>query len=185
LAKKVTSGKIKTLEDLKKDIEKYFGGVEEKENQKRMEDAIFSKIMDDAKIDIQRTMIQREVEAIKGETQRRAQMQGLSWDDLVKREGADKIEKQLEEEAVKRIKNTLIMEKIADKEKISIEQKDIIDEINEMAMTQGDRGKALMEEINQNPSSLQVVAQQVITKKVTSLLLSNNTFKVKTKKGKK
>ncbi len=185
LAKKVTNGKIQTLEGLKEDIEKYFKGAEEKENQKRKEDAVFSKIMDDAKMDIQRTMIQRELEAVKGEMQQRAQMQGLKWDELVKKEGADKIDKQLEEEAIRRIKNTLIMEKIADSEKISVEQKDIIDEINEMAIAQGDRGKALIEEINRNPSSLQVVAQQVITKKVANLLLSNNIFKTKIKKGKK
>ncbi len=185
LAKKITEGKIQTLEGLKEDIAKYFSGTEEKENQKRKEDAIFTKIMDEAKMDIQKTMIQREIEAVKNETQQRARLQGLSWDELVKREGAAKIDEQLEEEAIRRIKNTLVMEKIADKEKITIEQKDVVQEINEIAMMHGDKGKALIEEINKNPSSLQIVAQQAITKKVTNLLLNSNTFKVKTKKGKK
>lgn len=187
------AGKFETLEELKDDIQKYLGTTEQTENDRRKNDAIFNYIIENTKIDIQKAMIEREMEAIKDETRQRLAQQGANWDKLVEAEGGiEKIDAQVEPEAIKRIKNSLLVEKIATLEDVKIEQQDIIEQINLLATTYGAQVGAIIEQIQNNPSSLAAISQQAAAKKVSKILLEDNTFKAvaakaatakKTKKG--
>lgn len=183
LAKK--AGKFDNLEDLKADIKKYLEDTQKAENDRRKADAVFEEIIKNAKIDIQQPMILREVKAIRNESMQRAAQQGVEWEKLVEAEGGiEKIDAQLEPEAIKRIKNTLVIEKISNIEDIKIEQQDIIDQINLIAQSYGSQGHMIIEQIKNNPQSFAILTQQAATKKVTQILLENNTFKAKkAKKG--
>ncbi len=178
LAKK--AGNFENLEALKTDIQKYLDETQTVENEKRKSDAIFNSVYDNTKIDIQESMINREVEAIKEETKQNAVRQGQNWDAIVESEGGiEAITEKIKEEAVKRIKNTLIIEKITKEEKITVEQNDLMGQIQELARMYGSNTTAIFEEMKKNPNSFSVLHQQVTTKKINDLLLSSNNFKTK------
>lgn len=177
LAKK--AGKFESLDKLKEDINKYITETAQAENERRKAEAIFSKVYEGAKIDIQDSMIEREIEAIREETKQNALRHGQNFDELVEKEGKDEVNKKFKEEAVKRIKNSLIIEKIAKAEDIKIGQNDILEQVNELARMYHTTGTQIFEEIRQNPAGFTVITQQIATKKVNEILLNNNTFKAK------
>lgn len=135
--------------------------------------------MDDTKIDIQETMIDREIDAIRNETKQNAERHGQNFDELVEKEGKEEVDKKFREEALKRIKNSLVVEKIAKEEDIKIGQDDILEQVNEIARLYHTTGAQIFEEIRQNPGMFAVITQQIATKKVNEILLNNNTFNAK------
>jgi len=177
LAKK--AGKFDSLDKLKEDMQKFLEETAKNENERRKAEAAFKKTVDDAKIDIQETMISREIDAIREETKQNAERYGQNFDELVEKEGKDEVEKRFREEAVKRIKNSLIVEKIAKTEDIKIGQQDILQEVNELANAYRTTPNQIFEEVRQNPATFSVITQQIATKKVNEILLNNNTFKAK------
>ncbi len=177
LAKK--AGKFDSLEALKADINKYIEETAKNENEKRKAEAVFNKVVDEAKIDIQDTMIEREIDAIREETRQNAERYGQNFDELVEKEGKEEVNKKFREEAIKRIKNSLIVEKIAKTEDIKIGQNDILEQVNELAQLYHSTAAQIFEEIRQNPAGFSVITQQIATKKVNEILLNNNAFKAK------
>ena len=177
LAKK--AGKFETLDALKEDIKKYLEDAKNFENERRKSDAIFNKIYDEAKIDIQDSMIEREVEAVREETKQNALRQGQDWEKIVEAEGKDSVNQKLRDEAIKRIKNSLIIEQISKNENIKIEQSDLLAQIQEIARMYGSNATSIFEEMKKNPSSFALLSQQIATRKVNELLLSANKFNAK------
>ncbi len=177
LAKK--AGKFDSLDKLKEDITKYLEESASSENERRKAEAIFNKVYEDSKIDIQEAMIEREIEAIRNETKQNAESHGQNFDELVEKEGKEEVNKKFKEEAIKRIKNSLIIEKIAKTEDIKIGQNDILEQVTELAKLYRTTGTQIFEELRQNPAGFSVITQQVATRKVNEILLNNNTFKAK------
>ena len=177
LAKK--AGKFETLDALKEDIKKYLENAKNFENERRKSDAIFNKIYNETKIDIQDTMIEREVEAVREETKQNALNQGQDWEKIVEAEGKDSVNQKLRDEAIKRIKNSLIIEQISKNENIKIEQSDLLAQIQEIARMYGSNATSIFEEMKKNPSSFALLSQQIATRKVNELLLSANKFNAK------
>ena len=177
LAKKI--GKFDTAQALKDDITKYLDESSKAENEKRKMEAIFNKVTEEAKIDIQETMILREVDAIFAETRQTAERQGQNWDDIVAMQGKEAIDAQAREEAVRRIKNSLIIEKIAKAEGIKIEQTDIVEQVSQIAAAYGTTPQEILKEVTQNHHFFTAITQQAAIKKVNDILLTSNNFVAK------
>ena len=97
-------------------------------------------------------MIEREIEAIRNETKQNAESHGQNFDELVEKEGKEEVNKKFKEEAIKRIKNSLIIEKIAKTEDIKIGQNDILEQVTELAKLYRTTGTQIFEELRQNPA---------------------------------
>lgn len=177
LAKKV--GKFESAQALKDDITKFLDESTKAENEKRKMEAIFSKVTEEAKIDIQENMILREIDAIFAETRQTAERQGQDWDKIVEMQGKDAIDAQAREEAVRRIKNSLIIEKIAKSEGIKIEQTDIVEQVSQIATAYRTSPQEILKEVTQNHHFFTAITQQAAIKKVNDILLANNTFVAK------
>ena len=165
-----------TLEALKEDIKNYLDMVVKNQNDRLKSDAIFEKILETTEIKIQDSMLDREYQAIMDEARQTASQQGADFDKLVEQEGKDNVEKRFREEAQKRIKNSLIVEKIAQEADLKIEQKDIMEHINQMASMYGMPAVQLFEEMRKNPNSFAAISQQITANKVNEFLLNNNKF---------
>ncbi len=176
-AKKV--GNFETVQALKDDILKYIETSAKNENEKRKMETVFNKVITDAKIDIQDTMIDREIEAVFAETKQAAEQQGQNWDKLVEAQGFDLVHKQAKEEAIRRIKNSLIIEKIAKQEGIKIEQNDIFEQVSAIAGAYNTSPQEILKEVAQNPHFFTAITQQAAIKKVNDILLNSNTFVAK------
>ncbi len=165
-----------TLEALKEDIKNYLDMVVKNQNDRLKSDAIFEKVLETTEIKIQDSMLDREYQAIMDEARHTASQQGADFDKLVEQEGKDNVEKRFREEAQKRIKNSLIVEKIAQEADLKIEQKDIMEHINQMASMYGMPAVQLFEEMRKNPNSFAAISQQITANKVNEFLLNNNKF---------
>ena len=118
-------------------------------------------------------MINREIQALMGEFKQRINMQGGNYDEMLEREGHQKVYEQMKEEAVKRIKTSLIVGKIAQNENVQVTQEDIQGKIAGLANMYHTTTENIVSEIQKNVNILHSINQQVITEKVTKLLVDN------------
>ncbi len=165
-----------TLDALKEDIKNYLETTAKNQNDRLKSDAIFNKIIETTEIKIQDTMLDREYQAIMDEAKMTASQQGANFDKLVEMEGKDKVEARFRDEAERRIKNSLIVETIAREIDLKIEQKDVMNHINQMAAMYGMAPVQLFEQLRKTPDSFAAISQQVSANKVNEFLLENNKF---------
>ena len=176
LAKRV-SAKFETLDDLKADIQKYVDNTAKVENERRVANKAFDTLFEKVEVEVQDYMINREIQALMGEFKQRINMQGGNFDEMLEREGHEKVYAQLKEEALKRIKTSLIVGKIAQEEKITVTQEDIQQKLGELAQMYRTTVDAIVADIQKNMAILNSINQQVITEKVTKLLIDNANVK--------
>ena len=173
LAQKV-SPKMKTVDDLKKDIQNYLDNVEKRENEQKSSEAVYNKVLEGVKVDIQESVIEREVASLVRELEQRAVAQGTTLQAIYAAEGEDNIKSQLREDAIARIKNSLVISKIAVEEKIRVQQKDIEEKIDLLAKTYGTTTKEIVEQVQKNPMIINSLSQQALSEKITKFLNDNN-----------
>ena len=176
LAKRV-SAKFETLDDLKADIQKYIDNTAKVENERRVANKAFDTLFEKVEVEVQDTMINREIQALMGEFKQRINMQGGNFDQMLEKEGHEKVYAQLKEEALKRIKTSLIVGKIAQEEKLSVSQEDIQQKLGELAQMYRTTVDAIVADIQKNMAILNSINQQIITEKVTKLLIDNANVK--------
>ena len=172
LAKKANPS-LTSLDALKEDIKKYADKNAQMENERRVTNKIIDTLLEQTNIEIQETMINREIQALMGEFKQRVNMQGGNFDEMLEKEGHQKIYDQMKEEAVKRIKTSLIIGKIAQNEKLTVSQEDIQGKISDLARIYRTSVDNIVAEIQKNMNILHSMNQQVITEKVTKILLEN------------
>lgn len=172
-------GPFKTVDDLKADVKKYLETQRERTNKQNSENEIFKAVIDAAKVDIPQSMINREVESLKGDYKQRLAYQGIDWDALVKAQGGeDHLEDTLKDDAVRRIKNSLVIDKIAKVENIKLESKDIENKFAELAAMYGMQQQDVLKQLGQNPDMLGSISQQALNDKVRDYLVSNNNVEI-------
>ena len=176
-------GPFKTVDELKADVKKYLETQRERTNKQNSENEVFKAVIDAAKVDIPQTMIDREVESLKVDYKQRLAYQGIDWDALVKAQGGvDHLDETLKEDAVNRIKNSLVIDKIAKEEKIKIESKDFEEKFSQMATMYGVTQNEVVRQLGKSPEMLGSISQQVMNDKVRDFLLAHNTVEIVDKK---
>ena len=172
LAKKV--GNFKTVDELKADIQKYLDNTAKIENDKRSAEKVFETILSKMTVDVQPTMIEREKQALVADFKQKVAQSGVDWEEVLKKDGPEKIDEELKAEALNRIKNSLMLSEIARLENIQVTPQDLEQKIAELAtMYQTDKG-TIFKEISKNVALIQSLTQQALTQKVTRFLLDNN-----------
>jgi len=179
------SGPFKTVDDLKADIQKYLEANKENENKKNASNAIFEKVLEGVKVDVQDTMVERESQSLLQEYKQRLQSQGLEWAKVIESQGEEAILGSLKEEALLRIKNSLVIDKIAKLENIKVLPADLDKKLQEVESSYRMSRADLLKQVQQNPEILNSLSQQSLNEKVNQFLVENNTVEFKAKKEKK
>lgn len=174
-AKKV--GSFKTLEELKENIQQYLDGTAKAENEKRSYEAIFNKILENSEMEIHDEMIEREADALLADMKMRAQQRGQNIEAALEKEGMENVKKEMAKEALSRIKNSLVISKIAKDEKIQVTPQDLEAKLNEVAKMYGVDQSTMLKELYKNVNLIQSLTQQIISEKVSRFILDNNTVK--------
>lgn len=167
------SSRFSTVDELKADIKDYVDNQRENIKKVNAENAVFKSIVESASVEIPQGMINREVESLKADYKQRLSYQGINWEDFVKSQG-DEFEKTLAEDAMTRIKNSLIIDKISKEADIKVEQADFQTKIAQMAGAYGVGPQDLLKQFGQNPDFLSSLSQQIVNDKVRDYLLANN-----------
>ena len=172
-------GPFKTVEDLKADIQQYLDTQKADIDRTNSEKAIFEKIVGDAKVEIQQSMIDREADQLVEEYKQKLQMQGFTWEQAVEAQGYDTIMNSLKEDAEVRVKNSLVIDKIAKAENITVSQADFTDKLNELSQMYQMDTATLVKQLSQTPGVFNALSQQALNEKVTQFLVENNTATLK------
>lgn len=172
-AKKV--GPFETLEDLKADIQKYLEKTRDEKNKEKADEAIFEKVLENTEIDIPDSMIERECEHLLEEYKQKLVMQGFTYEQALQQYGEDSILEQIREDAIKRIKNSLVIDKIAAEEDIKVLTRDMEARLEKMQDAYQMEKTSLMQQLYKNPGFISSLSQQVINEKITNFLAENNT----------
>lgn len=169
------ASRFSTVDELKEDIGKYIDAQKESIRKASAENVIFKTVYDSTEVNIPDRMINREVNSLVNEYRQRVSYQGGKWEDFIKSQGGEtELRNRLIEEAKTRIKNSLIIDKISKEEKISVEQSDFSDKINQVSAAYGVTPQDMLKQFGQNPDFLQSLSQQIVNDKVRAFLLSNN-----------
>ncbi len=172
-------GPFKTVDELKADIQKYLDDQKADIDRTNSEKAIFEKIVGNAKVEIQQSMIDREADQLVEEYKQKLQMQGFTWEQAVEAQGYDEIMKSLKEDAAVRVKNSLVIDKIAKEENITVSQADFSSKLTELSRLYQMDSATLVKQLSQTPGVFNALSQQALNEKVTQYLSENNTVKMK------
>ena len=172
-------GPFKTVDDLKADIQKYLDTQKADIDRTNSEKAIFEKVTGDAKVEIQQSMIDREADQLVEEYKQKLSMQGFTWDQAVEAQGYDNIMKSLKEDAEMRVKNSLVIDKIAKEENITVSQADFGAKLSELSRMYQIDTPTMIKQLSQTPGVFNAISQQALNEKVTQFLADNNTVKLK------
>ena len=172
-------GPFKSVDELKADIQKYLGTQKADIDRTNSEKAIFEKVTSEAKVDIQQSMIDREADQLVEEYKQKLQMQGFTWEQAVEAQGYDEIMKSLKEDAAVRVKNSLVIDKIAKEEKITVSQADFGAKLSELSQMYQIDTPTMIKQLSQTPGVFNALSQQALNEKVTQFLADNNTVNLK------
>ena len=170
-------GPFKTVDDLKADIQKYLENQKENTNRVNSENAVFAKVIDAASVEIPQSMIDREAESLTNDYKQRLQAQGLSWESLEKTQGAASLTDTIKEDAKVRIKNSLVIDKIAKTENIKLEPQDLQKKFAQLEAAYGMSQADLMKQLGKNPEVFASLSQQALNDKVRDFLMEKNSVK--------
>lgn len=172
-------GPFKTVDELKADIQKYLDQQKTDADRISSEKAIFEKVTSEAKVEIQQSMIDREADQLVEEYKQKLGMQGFSWEQAVEAQGYDNIMNSLKEDAAMRVKNSLVIDKIAKEENIVVSQAEFGAKLSELSQMYQIDTTTMIKQLSQTPGVFNAISQQALNEKVTQFLADNNTVNLK------
>lgn len=128
-----------TLAEYREDIKKKLAEEKEADAKRTKEDEAVRKISEDASMEIPEPMIETQMESMIDDFAQRITQQGLSFEQYMQFSGLtmDKLKEQVRPDAVSRIKSSLVLEKIAEEEKIEVTEEDVNAEVQRIADAYG------------------------------------------------
>lgn len=184
-------GPFKTVDELKDDIQQYIDRQKESIDKKNSEKAIMNKLHREVEVDIHEAMIKREADSLLEEYKQKLKGQGFTWEQAIQAQGYDNIMNTINDDALYRIKNSLIIDKISREENIVVDQKTLVARLDSLSAAYQMDKETFAKYMYQNPGMINNISQQILNEKVISFLVENNkvkfvrTVQEKPKKAKK
>lgn len=127
---------VKNKEDLLKNLEKEIKAEKEYKIEDKYVDEVLEAVAKDTEVDIPVEFVDAEVERMFNQFEQNISMQGLTVEQYCKflKTDIETIKNQMREEAEKRVKYRLVLEKVAEVEKIEISDEDASKEAEDMAI---------------------------------------------------
>lgn len=124
-----------TLDAYKADVRKNLEERKQKSADNAKKNAAVEKAVANAEMEIPEPMVESQVRSMIDDFARRMQSQGLTIEQYFQFTGMDiaKLQEQMHPEALKRIENTLVLEAVAEAEKVEISDEQVEEEITKMA----------------------------------------------------
>ena len=124
-----------TLEEYKADIKKKLEEKAQQEAERKYENEIIKKAVENAEVDIPEVMVERQIGNIIKRLEMALAYQGINMQSYMEIMGLDenKLHEEYRERAYEEVKTELVLEKIAQAEKVEASEEEIEKEIEEMA----------------------------------------------------
>ena len=143
---------FETLDEYKEDVKKKLHERKEEAAARTKEEEAVKKIVDSSEMDLPEPMIDMQCENIMQEMANRISQQGLSFDQYLQFTGMtkEKLQEQVRPEAIQRIQNSLVLEKIAETENIVVTEEEVDGEIGKAASAYGMSVEKMMEFVSED-----------------------------------
>ena len=163
---------VNSKEDLEKELKLNIEAQKEMDAENRYVDALLDAVAKNVEVDIPEEMVEEEVDRLLGRYSQQLQMQGVSLDlyyQLTKTTEAD-LRNQLEKEGYKNVLYRLMLEEIANMEKIEVSEKEASEQAEELAK----KYNMEKEEFLKNFGGIEMISYDMEIRKVVDLLKEAN-----------
>lgn len=160
----------KSLDDLKEGIKKDLEARKKDEQNAAQREAILSKLVDSHSFDVPTGMVQHELQAMARQKATRMAKQGRD----VKTFDINQFNEENQALAEKRVKGVLILDEIADKEKVDVTEQEISGALAMMAKTSGQPVDVIKKYYETQDGGLDNLRSSLIQEKTLGLLLSRS-----------
>ena len=161
---------FETLAEYKEDLKKTLTERKEKTAEAENENKVIDKVTDNAQMDIPEAMIKTRPRSMFDDYARRLQSQGLDINQYMQFKGMTRENIMMKPQAVRQIRTGLVLEKVAEAEKIEVSEEAIDAEIAKMAEAykmEADKLKGLLGE-----RELEQMKKDLAVKKAVELLVA-------------
>lgn len=166
---------FETLDEYKEDLNKQLESRKQQEAQGVRESAVVDKVAELAEIEIPQSMVDSEVQNMMRDFDNRLRAQGMNLEMFLSFSGqttAD-LQEQMKEDGLKRVRNNLVLEKVAKEEKIEVTEEDIAQELEKMAESYKRSAEDLRSVLEAN-GSLNSLREEISLRKTIEFLLANS-----------
>jgi trigger factor len=173
LIKDLNLPNVKTLDDLKAHEKAKLQNQKENEAKREYYEALVKQIRDGAKIDLAKEIIDGEVEAMEENMRKQIEQQGLTLDKYFQITGQtmEQVHETMRKEAEDNVRSVLVLEKIAEVEKISVEDDEIEFELAKIA----DQYKMPIDEVKKAlKDSMDRFKADVRSRRIQEFIVNNN-----------
>ncbi len=173
LIKDLNLPNVKTLDDLKAHEKVKLQNQKENEAKREYYEALVKQIRDGAKIDLAKEIIDGEVEAMEENMRKQIEQQGLTLDKYLQITGQtmEQVHETMRKEAEDNVRSVLVLEKIAEVEKISVEDDEIEFELAKIA----DQYKMPIDEVKKAlKDSMDRFRADVRSRRIQEFIVNNN-----------
>lgn len=125
-------GQYKDLKELRARIREDLKKEGEESKRRELENQLIEKLIDGNPFDVPRSMVEQQIDYLVADAKIRLASQGLALKDVGV--GEEKLRKDFEEAAVKRVKQGLILQKISALEGISVENEEVTEKLREISL---------------------------------------------------
>lgn len=124
-----------TLDELKADIRAKLEKDAEEKTKTEKQNAVMDKILEDVTLDLPKCMVDKRVDSIVKENEMRMSQQGISFEQYLGYigSGIEQFREQMAPNAERQVKGSLVLEKIAELEKIEVSEDELNTELTKMA----------------------------------------------------
>ncbi|MCI5773437.1 MAG: trigger factor [Erysipelotrichaceae bacterium] len=138
-AKDVNAQGVETIDQLKEHIKNNLTADKTRAAEDKALNELMTKVVDGVKVDIPQAMIDEETNSLINDFAMRLQQQGMGLDQFLKmtNQTMDAIKAQFETDALNKVKFRLVLEAIANKEGLSVEEGDVENEYKNIADSYG------------------------------------------------
>lgn len=167
---------FETLKEYKASVKKTLTERKKEEIKRENENEILEKVVENASMALPDMMVEEQTRQMVQEFAGRIQQQGLSFEQYMQMTGMspDTMMEQMKPEAEKRIKTRLVLEAVAEAEKIKASDSDVEEEVSNMAamyQMEADKVKEMLGE-----TEMEQIALDIAVKKAIEFLTKNATF---------
>lgn len=164
-----------TLEEFKQDLASKLADRKKQENESAREAAVVEKASESAEIDIPDAMVESETSFMLRDFENRLRQQGMNLELYFQFSGQDEaaLRSQMSGDAVKRVRNNLVLEAIAKAESISADDSDLNEELENLSKQYNRPAEELRSIFTEN-GNLDNIKEDLVLRKTIKFLLDNS-----------
>lgn len=164
-----------TLEEFKQDLASKLADRKKQENESAREAAVVEKASESAEIDIPDAMVESETNFMLRDFENRLRQQGMNLELYFQFSGQDEaaLRSQMSGDAVKRVRNNLVLEAIAKAESISADDSDLNEELENLSKQYNRPAEELRSIFTEN-GNLDNIKEDLVLRKTIKFLLDNS-----------